>query len=261
MSTLRSIITNELLINGYIKAQKISIPADIIKLLLLFYHQISKPLTFCNKYNKGFALEENGHCAVRKGYRMEYIYADIESVDSGTYCWRVQTDAKGHWIMWGISEKKQHNSGWESHRQAYGIGKKENQWFTSNLFTSNTKIVNHNSCKWDRFPTFQCGEIDMLLDADNGQLNICIVGFVQDEAKLMDLPIPNKVKPNYFNENHIGWTPHFICNAPDQQLRIMEIPIECYGKPINDLFDGTQYKFAEDVPLFSAVAELELLMI
>ena len=100
---------------------------------------------------------------------------------------------------------------------AYGISG-NNQYYD--------KSTSHNKINTNHFHA--ATNVDLLLDVDNGKLNLCEVGNRSDtkEAKLWNLPIGNH-----------GWLPHFNIFGAQIQLRLAKIPVLWYGVQKSNIFE------------------------
>ena len=131
--------------------------------------------------------------------------------------------------MWAVSQPKSFH--YLSYNEAYGMAAssiKEYAWYPyASTMGRDGYWKSHNNIARDHFE-FQCGEVDMLLDVDQGILKFCVVGQLKDEleAIMHDLP----------RDTNTGWVPHFNTFCEGTKLRIARIPIELYGQPNNDLW-------------------------
>lgn len=98
---------------------------------------------------------------------------------------------------------------------AYGCSS-ANQYYPEDSIPSTNKI------NTEHFAEENC-EIDILLDLDESQLQICLVGDISKdkEFKLW----------GFEDENKLGWVPHFNLCDEGTALRLAEIPISWYGLP------------------------------
>ena len=113
------------------------------------------------------------------------------------------------------------------YEMAYGISgteDKKSSWFPGSF--EKGYYEHHNGISRECF-IFKEGEVDMLLDADEGELKFCVVGLLDDdhEAKIYNLP-----------KQTCGWVPHFYCYCDGTEFRIAKISVDLYGKSINDMF-------------------------
>eukprot|EP01083_Nonionella_stella_P007743 22309_1 len=212
-----------LLIHGYSGLHHKHIPNEIA---LLITRYIVPILPFSEEYMSNWSkweLSDDRKCIKRTSSgQYAYILSDIDPVTSGVHCWRVKiTQARdsNHWVMFGVSEKKRFKD--HSFRDAYGVSCCK--WSTTNYFANHNKRIKTNAVNTEHF--HRATEVDILLDVDDGKLNICEAGNRSEkEAILWNLPQPY---PNAMS----GWVPHLNCarDAAGIQLKVEKIPISWYG--------------------------------
>lgn len=242
-SRLRARDENQLLIDGFIKQQKdISIPCDIINLVLLFYHIDWEILKFANG-KKGFTVNDDGNVVTKDGWGVATIPVDIKPVTHGIYCWRIYMITNNQPVAWMVAEKRMvmHTSkfkeiGITSVGAFCSIHPKDYRDFKIQYFSKNIL------------------QVDLLLDVDAGTLRICAVGYakVPYEAILNELPIPGLSLTHksrltrHLKEGesaiHSGYVPHICLTASGQKASVVQIPHEKYGKPIQDLFGNLEHE-------------------
>ena len=119
---------DDLLVHGYIKMliakHKIDkdIPDDIIKIFVLFYKQTFEIIKWSAEHlNEELNLIDDDKCVFAPDFRSSvapYSYnphascvADIEPVNTGSHCWRLQLiNPKEDWILIGVGNKKKFTS-------------------------------------------------------------------------------------------------------------------------------------------------------
>lgn len=124
-------------------------------------------------------------------------------------------------MLCGVGEKKSFTK--HSYQEVYGVAR--NNYYPKPKWEyyehCNRIQMNHLYERMD-------GEIDMLLDVDKGELELCLVGLI-DEAKrpkLWNLPLSMQN----------GWVPHFNIYQKDNSVRIASIPVSWYGIEQIDIF-------------------------
>ena len=124
--------------------------------------------------------------------------------------------------MYGVTHRGEF--GVNSHNHSYGIGTYQGDYYPYNgrMYPYHDEMDEIQQFVQTKF------EIDILLDADNGKLNICAVGHCikTKEARLWKLP----------TDNDDGWLPIFIVWRKNVEMRIAKIPTEYYGKQLK-IFD------------------------
>merc|ERR1712154_608445 len=116
-------------------------------------------------------LTDNNKCATKQDrYNHRYAIIDDKPVFDGIHCWRVQIKhGKAAWIMFGIGEYKQYDD--RSFKEVYGVST-ASQWFP----WYPNKGKNTNNAEMDEWKTNDEYKVDILFNADDGSLSICMVG-------------------------------------------------------------------------------------
>ena len=80
-------------IDGYIREQSLNIPADITKLILLYYQIVCEILPFDSKYmGTGIMLSDNKKCATKKSGSQIYLLAGGNPASKGEHLWRLRVE-------------------------------------------------------------------------------------------------------------------------------------------------------------------------
>ena len=134
--------------------------------------------------------------------------------------------------MWGVSRPGTFTM--YSYDDAFGISSKYDQYFPWAAILKSR--VEHSNSEIAHF-LMDKGEVDMLLDADKGELKLCVVGQCE-ETKVPKLWWDaKKVADAYFDDDGRGWVPHFNLHEKRQQLRIAKIPVDLFGQKEDHVFE------------------------
>ena len=102
---------------------------------------------------------------------------------------------------------------------------------SSNRYPKNVKTAerywpHHNKVSVGHFHREQL-EIDILLNVDNCELHLCVVGECEDSkiVKLTNLP-----------KLSTGWVPHFNIFGENDSVRCASMPFEWYGQKRHNIF-------------------------
>ena len=118
--------------------------------------------------------------------------------------------------MWGVSAKKIFEGFSYNDSTVRGVAPANGCWYGNS----------HNNPTTKHFHVKKC-EVDMLLNVDEGKLDLCVVGQNDENhtVKFWDLPIGQH-----------GWLPHFNIYQDQIQIRIAQIPPSLFGKVKKDIF-------------------------
>eukprot|EP01084_Bolivina_argentea_P003852 7282_1 len=213
----------DLLISGY---SKLKLPPKIKYLCILFAFNIfeNKYIPFSTKFKtkNGIELTENNKRASKSDYhRSSWIVSDIEPVRYGIRCWRILVNnPKQAFIRFAVGSKRAF-----SEDSVYGIAYNKKRKLA--IWRPAGNISSRNKIDLQHFASKKC-VVDMLLDADNGILKICVVGMCDDEH---EAKIWNMATTNLYQR----WVPHFTfgSSANGAQLQVTEIYKGYYGKDMN----------------------------
>eukprot|EP01084_Bolivina_argentea_P112909 201335_1 len=85
-------------------------------------------------------------------------------------------------------------------------------------------------------------DIDILLNADIGQLNICVVGQCEKGKEVIILNLPTRMLGN-------GWVPHLVIKERSSLLRIAMMPVSLYGVMQDNVFHSNNHMAKTNVSL------------
>ena len=241
-----------LIVYGYIHQQIINntipnfiFPAALIDLCLLFYHikcEILKwskvwktPLLQLTHDDTCIGSQSSGDNQKKlRGYK--YALCDTLPIKTGIVCWRFQIkNPNRYWYSTSIAKPNTEypNDGTSKHG-VWGVGTDPN-WYPYNKSSAGRWREGHNnhSGNWG-YPNKEITSngvyhIDMLFDADKGEIQFCVLEDKTRYAKIWGIPIDK--------ENGDGYVPHFnTISIKDCEIRIANIHIESYGQHIDDIF-------------------------
>eukprot|EP01084_Bolivina_argentea_P106370 190366_1 len=208
-------ITDQWLVFGYIRLNNNKLPKDVMATCLLFYHLKYDILTFSQQYktNDAALILYDGNKCVHRILNEDdfgYILGNIEPIKTGIHCWRLNVvNPSERWILFGISQQKRFDNF---------------QMYTNGVFG---QLYPYRSCtNWEytnginraHFKEQKC-QIDILLDADKGTLQLCIVGKCDDKHELRIWNLP---------QSNTGWLPHINVYGANQNFRqgLLEFPTQ-----------------------------------
>ena len=118
--------------------------------------------------------------------------------------------------MWGVSQKKKFDKYSYMDSTVRGVAPANGCWYGNS----------HNNPTTTQFKAKEC-EVDMLLNVDQGKLDLCVVGQNDENhtITLWDLPIGQH-----------GWVPHFNIFTSKIQIRIAQIEPSLFGKEQKGIF-------------------------
>ena len=219
-----------------------SISIKDITNIIIAYYNIAKILKWSQKYKSktkdAFEFSDDDTCIKRlkdEGWGYKWICADIEPVNEGIHCWRVETkhEQKGGWIVYGVSPPNKELG--DSCGQPHVWGVTYNDCWYPN---GSNRLYSGSVCDH----LYQKNiDVDILLNLEEKTLNIGIVGMLDDEHEY-------KFKGISKTNEYGGWIPHFNlylngnkCDTAGCQLRIAQIPPELYGEKVEyDMFASYQ---------------------
>ena len=234
---------DELIVYGFVKTNYTNeavFPSALIDLCFLFYHIQYEILKWSTRYkSKGLQLTMDNTCIAeqssnKSGYK--YSLCDTDPVKSGKFCWRFEIFNPSRWwfsICVGQPGKAYPNEGTSKHG-VYGVGTDPN-WYPY-IYAKGNRFRNTNNKhkgNWSHPSKIHSKyHIDMLFDADIGELQLCMLE-KQDRLSIKIWGIP-------CNTDH-GYVPHFnTINLTQCSVRIASIPVESYGEQIEDMFQSDQ---------------------
>eukprot|EP01083_Nonionella_stella_P258021 882490_1 len=229
----------ELLVSGYVKSCHLIIPNDIIELCFIFYYATLVHLQFSDEWrsnedDRGLELSDNNKCVQRMSVRLHqnhrsytffrWIMVDTDNpIYAGIHCWRIKVEnpSKG-WYSIGLGPLKRYkNKGTAKMKHVCGFGMNK----IATIYPR--KHDAHDLRSGSEFNHCEC-EIDMLFDANKGELSFALVQDQLIQFKIWAIPI------DAYCVN--GWCPHFNLGATSLKLRIAKIPRLWYAKKKDELF-------------------------
>eukprot|EP01084_Bolivina_argentea_P203110 346934_1 len=240
---------SECLIFGYVKNEcikhRITIPRELIELIVLWFHQKYSILQFDKRYSSdicigqiAFMFEEDRKLLTKLNIGHSYVLADIEPLFEGVHCFRTKTTVVNMgWVSWGVSEREHiGNDSWSS----------DKTWNVAYNHWSNGCYSNGSKCNEETIDTTYLQYnglhiVDILLDCDNGKLNMQLMNPKCPQQKYEEIKCWNMpCKENNYNNNinFKGYVPHFNVSGNGITMRLAKIPIEWYGiQPSHDIFE------------------------
>ena len=205
--------------------------------IIIEYYNIGRVLKWREKLKSrpGFKFIDDDRCVKRfvefgdTDDDAKWIFPDIEPVNEGIHCWRVNVNfaregAEGGWVLYAVAppDPNMPDNGW-AQSNPWGVA-------YSNYYVPTDKIQNWEKCVFEHLYQKHL-EVDILLDLEEGTVKIGIVGKIDDEHEYRFKGIE---KTNEFG----GWAPHFNSYysshsgpcSDEVELRIAEIPPELYGE-------------------------------
>eukprot|EP01083_Nonionella_stella_P056458 148639_1 len=203
-------------------------PDALVDLCFLFYHVEYVVLRFSTKYKReGVELTNDNKCLAEQpksldGYK--WVLCDTEPVQSGRHCWRFYiVNPNALWFSTCVAQAHTQytNNGTSAINCAYGVGTDPN-WYPY------TRASVKHEGKWNHPIGLEEYHVDMLFNADIGELQLCIVERKETyHAKIFGIPC----------DNERGYVPHFnTISLTKSRVQIASIPNEYFGKPIRNLF-------------------------
>ncbi len=235
---------DEFTVSGYIRQQSnntLIFPAALIDLCFLFYHIKYEILKWSTEFKtEGLELTDDGRCIAEqsaettkklRGYK--YALCDAIPIKFGKACWRFRiNNPSRYWFSTAIAKPNiQYPNDGTSKHGVYGVGTDPN-WYPYS-FSSTNRWRNTNdkhSGNWSHpSKTHEIYHIDMLFDADIGEVQFCMLEDKKLNAKVWGVPL----------NTEDGYIPHFnTISLTKCKIRIASIPIESYGEEIEDMFTG-----------------------